>query len=72
MGKAVGGVAELARRLGVRVCCVPAVLGGGAPAVLFDRVHPLVGPGVGLEDAMEHPEAWLLRRGAEVAAGLLF
>jgi hypothetical protein len=35
---------------------------------LFDRVHPIVGPGVGLEDALAHPVPWLGRRAAEAVA----
>jgi glycerate kinase len=66
-GKAATGVAELARRLGVRVVCVPGRTTDDAPRHLFDDVRPLVAGGVEEAEALSRPEALLAKRAAEAS-----
>ena len=65
-GKTAFGVARMAAEANVPVICIPGQAEAGAPAEAFDLVLPLVGAGVGLEEAMAEP-AKLLRRRAEEA-----
>ncbi len=67
-GKTAVGVARIAADLGVPVICIPGQADAAAPFELFDRVHPIVGSGVGLDDALAHPRPWLARRAAEAVA----
>ena len=70
-GKTVGGVAQIARSLGVPVFCIPGQAAQDAPCKLFDAVHPLVAGEVTIPAAMRHAQDLLKLRGKEAMLAFL-
>jgi len=70
-GKTVVGVAEVAAAAGVPVVCVPGQASQEAPHRHFAVVAPLVGEGVGVDEALAQPADLLRRRTGEAGRRFL-
>jgi len=70
-GKTVVGVAEVAAAAGVPVVCVPGQASQKAPHRHFAVVAPLVGEGVGVDEALAQPADLLRRRTGEAVRQFL-